>query len=504
MGIMHPILPIPPIPPATGLTKPLPPPIIGIGPSVVDGERKGFSMERPNEDVLARLNHAVDALDEQIALTHAVLADQLNEALTPLDLPDTAHEIPATPEIARGQDEPSPDPAVDRSLSDHAAQLERMLEETRAAHAEALGQTQSESIRALERLSAAEDRAGQLEKDLEAASQSNAALSAQYEATEKSVRGLNTQIEALRDEVRQWRDRAEDAEEDLEQAQTRMAAFEAKLDEEKAESTRWHAEAQQAWSQIAAMEKERQKVLEVKASAESERREALSHVRTLESERQEAASRAHALESAHHEAEARSESLESERHEAMARIQALESELEQMRAALDEARSKPAGGKEEALTGTTFRARDAKGRKRRFGEVLIEAGVLTPAQVEEIAEEQAANPQRKFGTLVVELGYSTDDVVARVLAAQLGLAYTALSDEDIDPKAVALAPAHLARQHLCVPVRREGNFLWLAMANPMDLIAIEDFELATGLRVEPLAAKAASIQFVIDRYSPGG
>jgi len=93
--------------------------------------------------------------------------------------------------------------------------------------------------------------------------------------------------------------------------------------------------------------------------------------------------------------------------------------------------------------------------------------------------------------------------VAGVLAAQLGLTFTELNDEEVDPKAVALAPAHLARQHVCVPIRRSKNTLWLAMANPMDLIAIEDIELATALRVEPVVAKPASIQFIIERYSPG-
>ncbi len=398
-------------------------------------------MERPNEEVLARLSQAVDSLDDQIALAHAVLSDQLNDALRPLNVQDEDTASASQP-VSLPNLEPSPEAVENHALHERVAVLEQSLAETR------------------EHLDASEARAGLLEKDLA--------------STRESLAGLTTQLEAAREESAQLRDRVEDAEEELEEAESLMATLEAKTAEEKAEGARSHSEAQQAWSQIASMEKERQKLLDARTTAES----------------------------ALHETEARAQASESQCREALERIRTLVSEVEQLRADLQEATETASIEKAPVLVEHTFRARDAQGRKRRFGEVLVEAGVLTEAQVAEIAREQAVNPQRKFGTLVVELGYSTEEVVARVLAAQLSLPYSALEDEDIDRRAVKLASANLARQHQCVPVRREGDVLWLAMANPLDLIAIEDIELTTSMRVEPLVAKPASIQFVIDRYSP--
>lgn len=142
---------------------------------------------------------------------------------------------------------------------------------------------------------------------------------------------------------------------------------------------------------------------------------------------------------------------------------------------------------------------DARGHKKRMGEILVELGVISPEQLQELLAEQQTAPQRRLGKLVVDRGHTNELVIARILASQLRLPFIELREGDISPDAPELLSAHLVRLHRCVPVRREEDSIVLAMANPMDLIAIEDVEHATGCRVEPVVATAAAIELAITR-----
>ena len=140
------------------------------------------------------------------------------------------------------------------------------------------------------------------------------------------------------------------------------------------------------------------------------------------------------------------------------------------------------------------------GHKKRMGEILVGAGVITHGQLTEVLDEQADAPHRRFGDIVVERGFTSDGVIARILAAQLRLPFVEINDDTIDVGSAKLISPQLAELRKCVPLRVEDGGLVVAMANPMDLIAIEDIELATGYRVDPVVATRANIDFTIARY----
>lgn len=160
----------------------------------------------------------------------------------------------------------------------------------------------------------------------------------------------------------------------------------------------------------------------------------------------------------------------------------------------------PANALSEDALDLLIKAFDGDGHKKRMGEILVEQGVLTAEQLHGILNEQSRDPQRRFGTLVVERGYTSEAMVARILAAQLRLPFVELTPESIDPKAPPLISAHLARLHRAVPVRQELGKLVLAMANPLDLIAIEDIELASKCHVDPVVATLSSIEAAFKRF----
>jgi len=132
-----------------------------------------------------------------------------------------------------------------------------------------------------------------------------------------------------------------------------------------------------------------------------------------------------------------------------------------------------------------------------MGEMLLEAGVLSQAQLERALVMQQEQPQRRLGAILVELGYAEEDAVAQVLACQARVPFVRLERESLDPSAVRLVSERLATHHHCIPIRVDNDRIVLAMANPMDLIAIEDVELATGRGVDAVAASGPSIDHAL-------
>ena len=147
--------------------------------------------------------------------------------------------------------------------------------------------------------------------------------------------------------------------------------------------------------------------------------------------------------------------------------------------------------------------RPARGRgrtKRQFGELLIEAGIITQEQLDEAMRVQAADPRKRLGSIIVELGFATEEVIAATLAAQLRLRFVEKLEREMRSDAMRMVPPNMVLNHRVVPLFFESMTLTVAMSNPMDLIALEDLEHATGVRIQPVVATATAIEDIINRY----
>lgn len=213
-----------------------------------------------------------------------------------------------------------------------------------------------------------------------------------------------------------------------------------------------------------------------------------------------ATSEASSLRELLHQVEQQRAYLEGEAAEARREIDSLREQV----AFLAATANGPVPAREPAAQGPPMemliKAFDGEGHKKRMGEILVEQGVLTAEQLHAILNEQTRDPQRRFGTLVVERGYTSEEMVARILAAQLRLPFVALAEDEVDPRATGLISAHLARLHRAIPVRQELGKLVVAMANPLDLIAIEDIELASKCHADPVVATVSSIERAFKRH----
>ncbi len=144
---------------------------------------------------------------------------------------------------------------------------------------------------------------------------------------------------------------------------------------------------------------------------------------------------------------------------------------------------------------------DEEGKRRRMGEILVSAGLIDREQLEDALQTQAATPRRRLGTILVEKGYTGEDLIAQVLGSQLGLpVLRTVSEDTIEKDAVKILPGRVARQHHCIPMRATEDELVLVMANPLDLIAVDDVERATNRRVIPVVASESEIGKAIERF----
>lgn len=140
------------------------------------------------------------------------------------------------------------------------------------------------------------------------------------------------------------------------------------------------------------------------------------------------------------------------------------------------------------------------GPKRVIGQILLDAGVITEEQLETALELQKSNPQQHLGALLGELGFASEEAIAQARASQCGVNYIRFTEDTVDPEAAALINARLAQQHHCIPVSAVDRSMVLAVANPMDLLAIEDVERFTNRKVDVVVGTSADIEQAIARF----
>ena len=137
-----------------------------------------------------------------------------------------------------------------------------------------------------------------------------------------------------------------------------------------------------------------------------------------------------------------------------------------------------------------------------LGQLLIEDGRVPADAVEAALQEQRRSGGR-LGEVLVSRGLADEEAVARCLSLQLGLRYAA-PPLSADVEAAGLISEEMARQRLVLPLAIHSRSLRLAMADPLDLGAVDDVQFRTGRRVEPVVVSPSSIHRGLERaYGQG-
>ena len=136
---------------------------------------------------------------------------------------------------------------------------------------------------------------------------------------------------------------------------------------------------------------------------------------------------------------------------------------------------------------------------KQLGELLIERGVINKRQL-----EKGLNTQKEKGGLIgevlVELGFAKEEDIAQALTCQYGFPYLPLKNYEIDCELIRIIPEHVARQYCLIPIDKIGKNLTLAMANPLNIQAIEDIEMSTNCVVQTFVSTASDVRKAIEKY----
>ncbi|MGA3181632.1 MAG: ATPase, T2SS/T4P/T4SS family [Verrucomicrobiota bacterium] len=128
----------------------------------------------------------------------------------------------------------------------------------------------------------------------------------------------------------------------------------------------------------------------------------------------------------------------------------------------------------------------------RIADALVEDGLLTSAQVGELLEKQKKEGTR-FLKLVVEKSYVTEQDLVVSMGRVLNTPPVNVSRISPTPEMAEMIPRDIATNYKVLPVSRLGNRLYLAMADPLNVLAVDDVKRITKLEVSPLIASEKSI-----------
>ena len=140
--------------------------------------------------------------------------------------------------------------------------------------------------------------------------------------------------------------------------------------------------------------------------------------------------------------------------------------------------------------------------KKRIGDMLINENVITQEQLEK-ALPIAKEKHKKIGETLIELGFTNELEIAKALSQQLGLELVNVSAINIPEEVQNLVSETVLRKHVMIPYafdKNNANIVHVAMADPMDMVALDDFSIVTNLQAEPAVATGRDILLTLDKY----
>ncbi|MCF7876939.1 MAG: Flp pilus assembly complex ATPase component TadA [Candidatus Omnitrophica bacterium] len=142
-------------------------------------------------------------------------------------------------------------------------------------------------------------------------------------------------------------------------------------------------------------------------------------------------------------------------------------------------------------------------RYKRLGDILISEGMITDTQLGEALKKQESSGD-KLGELLVKLGYVDERQIAVALSKQLGIAYISKNSGKLKPvpdqNLEELIPHDFAMKNVVLPLSRSLNSITVVMADPLDLIVIDNIKKMTGCEVNIVVSIRQDILEAIEQF----
>ncbi|MGH2426761.1 MAG: type IV-A pilus assembly ATPase PilB [bacterium] len=146
--------------------------------------------------------------------------------------------------------------------------------------------------------------------------------------------------------------------------------------------------------------------------------------------------------------------------------------------------------------------RRPRARTESLGQILLDEGVVTREQLEKAMQMQHRSGGH-LGRILVEQGVVTEQQLAKALSVQWGLEVVDLGAIEIDADVVKVIPQHIAQRHKVLAISKTRRKLRLAIADPLNVVALDDVRLITGLEIEAAVAAEDDILAAISRHYVG-
>ncbi|MFA5164861.1 MAG: ATPase, T2SS/T4P/T4SS family [Candidatus Omnitrophota bacterium] len=137
-----------------------------------------------------------------------------------------------------------------------------------------------------------------------------------------------------------------------------------------------------------------------------------------------------------------------------------------------------------------------------IGESLVEKGIITRKQLDEALQEQKSSGAF-LGLILAGKKFASEQLIAKALSEELGLAFMDLSKYSIEAAAIKLVPEAVCRKYTLVPVYEAGGNLTVAMADPTDAAVKDELTTLTKLKIRPVFSPVSEIKGRIDKEYAG-
>jgi type IV pilus assembly protein PilB len=137
--------------------------------------------------------------------------------------------------------------------------------------------------------------------------------------------------------------------------------------------------------------------------------------------------------------------------------------------------------------------------RKKLGDLLVERGHVTAEQLQDALRQQAASGQR-LGNILVDSGIVSEEQLIEAVSTRLAIPRLSLDAMVIDPAVIGRVPVEMARRYTLIPVFAIGNTLTVAMADPLNFVAIDELKYHTHCEIKRAIATITEIKQGIDQY----
>src|SRR5258706_3597634 len=138
--------------------------------------------------------------------------------------------------------------------------------------------------------------------------------------------------------------------------------------------------------------------------------------------------------------------------------------------------------------------------RKKLGEYLLEAGLITDQQLKEALRRQRQTKE-PLGHILARQGMVSEGDICRVLHQQLGLPIVELESIAIDEQVIALIREDLAKKYTAIPIELENrSTIRVALADPLNAQSLEDLKFQSGFFVRPVLAPPSAVVEPIAEY----